>query len=1417
MEKEDNKKLHRKRQSGPKFDKKRKRKFQQLGLDDDGQQHGAGEGEWTRGAQRKKAERAKSAPENVEDARRRNPKAFAFHSAVRMAKQFHRTQDLKARKHHIPLVDRTPLEPPPILVAVVGPPKVGKSTLVSCLVRNFTRQKLSEPKGPITIVSGKKRRLTIMECGNDINSMIDIAKVADLVLLLIDASFGFEMETFEFLNICQVHGFPRLMGVLTHLDAFRNSKQLQKTKKKLKHRFWTEIYQGAKLFYLSGMVNGEYQKQEIHNLGRFISVMKFRPLTWQTTHPYMLADRIEDLTNPEEVRLNPKCDRLVSLYGYLHGTHLKSRSQVHIPGAGDFFLRDVSFLPDPCPLPERRTKRTLDHRDRLIYAPFSGVGGIVYDKDAVYIDLGGSHSHKHGQEELEETQGPTQELVQTLIANQSTLDVKMAASRMALFSRSEPMQSLDVQEEPGAEEPPSDSPVEERVTDPGTGRVRRRAVFSSQSGDAGAEDDDGDDDDDDSEEHDSEGEADEKEDSGDDDDDDGDDGDDDEDEKEEYMKSPKKKPLGRVGPMLSPAKRSRKSSVLTKEETAASTDEDVEEEPRVVSNKKNKEQGQPSLDRDGDDDDDDDEAVNEDGSSDDDIDNEDESDEESDEDKSGGEVSDFECQKKSNGHVSEGLGDSIEDRDGNESSGDESDDDEDDDDDDGDEATKMIAKSKQEKNSKRAPMDSGNASRDQSSSGGDDEGGEEEDDDDGSEDSDDNAIEKMLKSEDMFVETEDADRETEGAVMWKQDLVKKAAEAFVRRRRATGNLQKLVYGNVTCLPFAPTNDEAEVEAEEGEDGRGDVESGGGELGGLFRVSVADRTERTARGRLDDIDSTRYPPENLQDWDLDEMVESIKDCFVTGKWEAHKDAKTLLEQDDALYGDFEDLEAGTIIHGKKDSAGAEGAEAGSSDDGEDGANDDDSEGEGKEKGQEEEEEEGDLRGKRLEKKRKLKEMFDSQYDEGGETYFDDLKAEMDKQAQLNRGEFEDVSEEARVLYEGFRPGMYLRVEVSSMPCEFIANLDSRYPIILGGLGAGEGNVGFVQMRVKKHRWYKRILKTRDPLVFSLGWRRFQTVPMYYIEDHNGRHRLLKYTPHHMHCHAAIWGPITTQGSGFLAVQSVAGSSPDFRIAATGSVLDLDKSVKIVKKLKLTGCPFKIYKNTTFIKDMFSSALEVARFEGAALRTVSGVRGQIKKAIKSPEGAFRATFEDRLLMSDIVFVRTWCPVEVPKLYNPVTTLLKLTEERSSWTGMRTLGQLRKDLGVPLVHNQDSIYKPVERKPRVFNPLVIPRELQKALPFKSKPKLTEAASRVPRDRVRPAVVREPMERKIAALLQSLGTIRNQKVRRQKEQALQKKGEYQRRRQKEDEAKMQRIKEVKKRVFRTIGQKERKQQKSSLSGPRR
>ncbi|KAJ1677040.1 Glycoside hydrolase 2 (Mannanase, beta-galactosidase), partial [Spiromyces aspiralis] len=231
--------------------------------------------------------RAGASAKQNKNAQKNNPKAFAMQSGVKADRMARRRLEKVERKMHVPMVDRTPLEPPPVMVVVAGPPQCGKTTLIKSLVRRYTKHTLSEIRGPITVVSSKKQRLTFIECRNDLNSMMDAAKVADLVLLMIDASFGFEMETFEFLNILQTHGFPKVMGILTHLDHFRDNKRLRNTKKILKHRFWTEIYQGAKLFYLSGVINGRYPDQEILNLSRFISVLKFRPLAWRNSHSYM--------------------------------------------------------------------------------------------------------------------------------------------------------------------------------------------------------------------------------------------------------------------------------------------------------------------------------------------------------------------------------------------------------------------------------------------------------------------------------------------------------------------------------------------------------------------------------------------------------------------------------------------------------------------------------------------------------------------------------------------------------------------------------------------------------------------------------------------------------------------------------------------------------------------------------------------------------------------------------------------------------------------------------------------------------------------------------------------------------------------------------------------------------------------------
>ena len=65
------------------------------------------------------------------------------------------------------------------------------------------------------------------------------------------------------------------MGVLTHLDFFKENKQLRKTKKKLKKRFTYETGDEYKLFYLSGLKNELYPQMEV-NIGKDAILYNFR-------------------------------------------------------------------------------------------------------------------------------------------------------------------------------------------------------------------------------------------------------------------------------------------------------------------------------------------------------------------------------------------------------------------------------------------------------------------------------------------------------------------------------------------------------------------------------------------------------------------------------------------------------------------------------------------------------------------------------------------------------------------------------------------------------------------------------------------------------------------------------------------------------------------------------------------------------------------------------------------------------------------------------------------------------------------------------------------------------------------------------------------------------------------------------------
>eukprot|EP00049_Salpingoeca_infusionum_P004098 m.74835 g.74835 ORF g.74835 m.74835 type:complete len:1366 (-) comp12414_c0_seq7:1155-5252(-) len=1280
-----------------------------------------------------------------------DPRAFTIGSVNKARRRVAHAVDKETKKHHIAIANRSAVEiPPPVVVAVVGPPQVGKTTLIRSLVKRYTRHNLKEIKGPITVVAGKNRRITFIECNNDMNTMLDVGKIADLALLMIDGSFGFEMETFEFLNILLMHGMPRIMGVLTHLDRFKNARQLRRRKKELKDRFRTEIAQGTKLFYFSSLSHGLYPQTEVLNMSRFISVLKFRPLLWRNSHPYVLADRMEDITDPETKRLNPKCDRRISVYGYVRGTNLREGSKVHIPGAGDFVLDNISLLEDPCPPPvaqetadgKKKKKKRLDARDKLIYAPMCDVGGVLYDKDATFVEMPGSFKQKSGLAQPGvDYEDPRAAMIQEMKTADIMGEMEPGTGAASLPDKNDPQDSDSDSETEGqgaidtagtADDHGIDTglqlfsntaavtykeatehdthnpkgkikmPASETVRDD-QGRIRRRAIFSDALPVA------------------SDGDSDMSE-------------DEDEDEDDEISFHPR---------------------ALKEGDTPASADEMDEE----------------------------DEDTGEGSSS-----SSDQSDSDIDSDASGSDKGDREESETSGARVQEASRRVSHNDDPTDWGDAETE----------SFSTALVRRSSSVKSStsqastgssakqSRAMAEESDSDDSTSDSDSSDESGSDSDSDsEGSDDDGDDsdlglaaaaaAVSSSQPKPKVVEAMEAATTHVEGSSLAKELTVPPRV-----------NFKKLVYGTAAERKQAERRGQDTAAAkEEGEE--------------LFKVRRKEDLPVTT-------DSSRgeWSQQVVHDWDCQDLIERVKNLFfVTGQRDASTDAATLLAENEAvmrgeltlgdsdddgdLYGDFEDLETGEKHEAKADGdAGGKGGE---------GSEDEDSEGEG-----------GELKKmtpkeKRAMKKARMKALFDAEYDKvtgGGKTHFDEVKDAISAQLQYNQEAFAGMEDSVRVQYEGYRPGLYVRLELSHVPMELVEFFDGRYPLLLGGLLNKEDELGFVQIRFKRHRFFPRKLKNKDPIIMSMGWRRFQTIALFAAQDDNHRHRLLKVTPDHVHCIACIYAPTFPPGIGCLSVSSTNAATSDFRITGTGTVIEIDKTSDLVKKLKLVGYPMKVYKNTAFVKDMFSSKLEVAKFEGAAIKTVSGIRGQVKKAIKAPEGAFRATFEDKIRMSDIVFLRTWYKVTPPKFYNPVVNLL--LQDHESWQGMKLTGQLRYEQGLTAPQKKDSSYREIVRHDRKFGGLKIPKKVERELPFAAKPRLMQKSSRPTLDQRR-SVVMDKEEKRRHTLMQQLNAIQNDKKKKEKKRTMKRRADYLKEKEKEEALRQQHKRENMKHVYREKG----------------
>lgn len=174
---------------------------------------------------------------------------------------------------------------------------------------------------------------------------------------------------------------------------------------------------------------------------------------------------------------------------------------------------------------------------------------------------------------------------------------------------------------------------------------------------------------------------------------------------------------------------------------------------------------------------------------------------------------------------------------------------------------------------------------------------------------------------------------------------------------------------------------------------------------------------------------------------------------------------------------------------------------------------------------------------------------------------------------------------------FEKGLYIRIDIKKIKRKHANNFKPDFPLILCTTNLQENSFGFLKLKLTKHLWYPKILKNNDPIILSIGWRKFQVTPIYCVEEKNQRLRMIKYTPKYTSCFAICWGPLLPVNVACVALQKFEENVNHFRIAATGDLIEMNQNFEVNKKLKLIGEPFEVYKKTAFVKGMFNSNVKI----------------------------------------------------------------------------------------------------------------------------------------------------------------------------------------------------------------------------------
>ncbi|CDJ49447.1 hypothetical protein, conserved [Eimeria brunetti] len=157
-----------------------------------------------------------------------------------------------------------------------------------------------------------------------------------------------------------------------------------------------------------------------------------------------------------------------------------------------------------------------------------------------------------------------------------------------------------------------------------------------------------------------------------------------------------------------------------------------------------------------------------------------------------------------------------------------------------------------------------------------------------------------------------------------------------------------------------------------------------------------------------------------------------------------------------------------------------------------------------------------------------------------------------------------------------------------------------------------------------------VKGKDPLLMACGFRRFPASPIYSEEPRHGMHsatkwKLKRWAEPGTTVTATVYSPLVLPPSPCIMLRSDQ--------SAWGSVLPVNKASSrlIIKRVLLSGHPFKVHRRKAVVRFMFFNPDDVRWFAPVELHTKRGLRGNIVEPLGT-HGYMKCKFSDYLKQND-----------------------------------------------------------------------------------------------------------------------------------------------------------------------------------------